>query len=60
MLELGCGLGPNSAILARNYPQATFDVMDLASKPLKRFTKIPPYVFTVGIITIWASLRTVI
>lgn len=48
VLELGCGLGPNSAFLARNCPEVKFDAIDLASRPLKRFTKIPNLRFYSG------------
>lgn len=41
VLELGCGLGPNSAFLAARNPQVTFAAADLSNLPLKRFTKIP-------------------
>lgn len=41
VLEIGCGLGPNSAFLARRNPRVAFDAIDLANRPLRRFTRIP-------------------
>ncbi|MGA8071196.1 MAG: class I SAM-dependent methyltransferase [Halobacteriota archaeon] len=41
VLELAYGLGPNSAFLARSNPDVTFEALDIANKPLARYTKIP-------------------
>lgn len=40
VLEIGCGLGPNSAFLARRNPHVAFEAADLSNKPLRRFTRI--------------------
>jgi len=48
VLELGYGMGPNSAFLARRNPLVTFDGIDLTNEPLKRFTKIPNLHFQLG------------
>lgn len=48
VLELGCGLGPNSALLARRNPEVKFEAIDLSNKPLKRFTRIPNLRFYCG------------
>jgi SAM-dependent methyltransferase len=41
VLEIGSGLGPNSALLAQRNPRVTFDAIDLSSKPLIRYAKLP-------------------
>ena len=41
VLELGYGLGPNSAFLASRNPKVSFAGVDISNKPLKRFTKMP-------------------
>lgn len=38
VMELGSGLGPNIAFLARRNPQVAFDGVDLSNKPLHRHT----------------------
>jgi ubiquinone/menaquinone biosynthesis C-methylase UbiE len=48
VLELGCGLGPNSAFLARRNPRVTFDAIDLSNKPLRRFSKLSNLHFHCG------------
>jgi arsenite methyltransferase len=48
VLELGCGLGPNSAFLAARNPHVNFVGVDLSNKPLKRFTQIPNLQFRCG------------
>lgn len=48
VLELGCGLGPNSAFLAVRNPHVNFVGVDLSNKPLKRFTEIPNLRFYSG------------
>ncbi len=48
VLEIGCGLGPNSAFLARRNPHVAFEAVDLSNKPLRRFTKIPNLRFSNG------------
>ena len=40
VLELGCGLGANSAFLARRNPGVRFEAIDLSNKPLRGFSKI--------------------
>jgi len=41
VLELGCGMGTNSAFLAKRNPGVIFKRVDLSHKPLRRYTKIP-------------------
>lgn len=41
VLELGSGLGSNSAFLARRNPGVRFEAIDLSNKPLRSFSKIP-------------------
>ncbi|HYB59294.1 MAG TPA: class I SAM-dependent methyltransferase, partial [Candidatus Acidoferrales bacterium] len=41
VLEIGCGLGSNSAFLAQRNPRVAFDGIDLANNPLRRFKRIP-------------------
>jgi len=41
VLELACGLGGNSAFLARRNPQILFDAIDISNKPLRHNTKSP-------------------
>ena len=48
VLELGYGMGVNTAFLARRNPHITFDGIDLALKPLKRYAKIPNAHFQQG------------
>jgi len=48
VLELACGMGANMAFLARRNPDVVFDGVDLALKPLKRFTKISNVHFQLG------------
>jgi sterol 24-C-methyltransferase len=48
VLELGCGMGTNTAFLARRNPNVTFDGVDLSHKPLKRYAKIPNAHFQLG------------
>jgi ubiquinone/menaquinone biosynthesis C-methylase UbiE len=48
VLELAYGMGGNMAFLARRNPRVMFDGVDLALKPLKRFTKIPNAHFQLG------------
>ncbi|MGZ4882051.1 MAG: class I SAM-dependent methyltransferase [Halobacteriota archaeon] len=48
VLEIGCGLGPNSAFLARRNPHVAFEATDLSNKPLRRFTRIPNLHFSNG------------
>ncbi|MGZ4947147.1 MAG: class I SAM-dependent methyltransferase [Halobacteriota archaeon] len=48
VLELGCGLGPNSAFLARRNPRVRFEAIDLANKPLRSFSRIPNLRFSAG------------
>jgi len=48
VLELGCGLGPNSAFLAVRNPNVNFEAVDLSNKPLKRFTDITNLRFRCG------------
>ncbi|MGZ4906805.1 MAG: class I SAM-dependent methyltransferase [Halobacteriota archaeon] len=48
VLEIGCGLGPNSAFLARRNPDVAFEATDLSNEPLRRFTRISNLRFAVG------------
>ena len=48
VLELAYGMGTNIAFLARRNPNITFDGIDLALKPLKRYEKIPNAHFQQG------------
>jgi ubiquinone/menaquinone biosynthesis C-methylase UbiE len=48
VLELGSGLGPNSAFLARRNPLVAFDALDLSNKPLNRFAKLSNLRFHCG------------
>ncbi|MFZ0926931.1 MAG: class I SAM-dependent methyltransferase, partial [Halobacteriota archaeon] len=48
VLELGYGLGSNSAYLARRNPHVTFDAIDISNKPLRSFTTIPNLSFCFG------------
>ena len=48
VLELAYGMGTNTAFLARRNPDVTFDGIDLALKPLKRYAKIPNAHFQQG------------
>jgi len=48
VLELAYGMGANMAFLARRNPSVMFDGVDLALKPLKRFTKISNINFQSG------------
>ena len=48
VLELAYGMGSNMAFLARRNPRVMFDGIDLALKPLKRFTKISNINFKSG------------
>ena len=48
VLELGYGMGSNSAFLARRNPEVMFDAVDLSVKPLKKFSKIPNLCFQFG------------
>ena len=48
VLELGYGLGPNSAFLATRNPDVTFEALDISNKPLRRYTKIPNLHFGFG------------
>jgi len=48
VLELAYGLGANSAFLASRNPGVIFDGVDLALKPLKRYTKMPNVRFQRG------------
>ncbi len=48
VLELGYGLGSNSAFLARRNPSVKFDAIDMSNKPLRSFSKIPNLRFHCG------------
>jgi len=48
VLELAYGMGGNMAFLARRNPRVMFEGVDLALKPLKRFTKITNARFLLG------------
>ncbi|MGA3358769.1 MAG: class I SAM-dependent methyltransferase [Halobacteriota archaeon] len=48
VLELGYGLGTNSAYLARRNPHVAFDAIDISNKPLRSFTTIPNLHFCFG------------
>ncbi len=48
VLEIGCGLAPNSAFLARRNPDVVFEASDLTNKPLRHFRKIPNLHFFTG------------
>jgi SAM-dependent methyltransferase len=48
VLELGYGLGSNSAFLASCNPHVLFDAVDISNKPLRRFTEIPNLHFFFG------------
>jgi arsenite methyltransferase len=48
VLELAYGLGPNSAFLATRNPDVTFEALDIANKPLRRYAKIPNLHFAFG------------
>jgi ubiquinone/menaquinone biosynthesis C-methylase UbiE len=48
VLELGSGLGANTAFLARWNPRVTFTAVDLSCKPLRRFAKLPNAHFCCG------------
>jgi ubiquinone/menaquinone biosynthesis C-methylase UbiE len=48
VLELGSGLGANSGFLARWNPLVAFTAVDLSSKPLRRFAKLPNVHFCCG------------
>jgi len=48
VLELGYGLGANSAFLAKRNPRVSFEGIDISNKPLKRYTKIPNLRFQFG------------
>ena len=48
VLELGSGLGLNSAFLARRNPSVRFEAIDMANKPLRSFSKIPNLRFHYG------------
>jgi ubiquinone/menaquinone biosynthesis C-methylase UbiE len=48
VLELGYGLGPNSAFLAMRNPDVTFEAIDISNKPLRRFAQIPNLHFSFG------------
>lgn len=48
VLELGSGLGANSGFLARWNPFVTFTAVDLSSKPLRHFRKLPNLHFCCG------------
>jgi arsenite methyltransferase len=48
VLELGYGLGSNSAYLAKRNPRVTFDAIDISNKPLKGFTKLQNLHFYFG------------
>lgn len=48
VLELGYGLGSNSAFLARRNPSVRFEAIDLSNKPLRSFSRIPNLRFHCG------------
>jgi ubiquinone/menaquinone biosynthesis C-methylase UbiE len=48
VLELGYGLGSNSAYLARRNPHVIFDAIDMSNKPLRSFRRIPNLHFSFG------------
>ncbi|MGZ4879611.1 MAG: class I SAM-dependent methyltransferase [Halobacteriota archaeon] len=48
VMELGSGLGPNIALLARRNPDVAFDGVDLSNKPLHRNTTMPNAFFYFG------------
>jgi SAM-dependent methyltransferase len=48
VLELACGLGANSAFLARRNPNITFDAIDIVTKPLRRYSTLPNLSFQFG------------
>jgi arsenite methyltransferase len=48
VLELACGLGANSAFLARRNPHVTFEAIDISNKPLRRYTKLRNVRFQFG------------
>jgi arsenite methyltransferase len=48
VLELGYGLGSNSAYLARHNPNVIFDAIDISNKPLRSFRRIPNVHFSFG------------
>ena len=48
VLELGYGLGSNSAYLARRNPHVSFDAIDISNKPLRSFRRIPNLRFSFG------------
>jgi ubiquinone/menaquinone biosynthesis C-methylase UbiE len=48
VMELGSGLGPNIAFLARRNPNVVFDGVDLSNKPLNRNTTPPNAFFYFG------------
>jgi ubiquinone/menaquinone biosynthesis C-methylase UbiE len=48
VLELACGLGANSAFLARRNPNITFDAIDIVTKPLRRYAILPNLHFQFG------------
>jgi ubiquinone/menaquinone biosynthesis C-methylase UbiE len=48
VMELGSGLGPNIAFLARRNPHVSFDGVDLSNKPLHRNTTLSNAFFYLG------------
>jgi len=48
VLELACGLGANSAFLARRNPHITFHAIDIVAKPLRRYAILPNLSFQFG------------
>ncbi|MGZ4916036.1 MAG: class I SAM-dependent methyltransferase [Halobacteriota archaeon] len=48
VLEIGCGLGPNCAFLARRNPYVVFEASDFSSKPLRCFRGMPNLHFFTG------------
>jgi SAM-dependent methyltransferase len=48
VLELACGLGANSAFLARRNPNVRFDAIDIIAKPLRRYASLPNLHFHFG------------
>jgi SAM-dependent methyltransferase len=48
VLELGYGLGSNSAYLARLNPDVIFDAIDISNKPLRSFRRISNLHFSFG------------
>ena len=48
VLELGYGLGSNSAYLAKRNPRVIFDAIDISNKPLRSFRRIPLLHFSFG------------